>query len=99
MTSDALTVVVSPLIALMKDRGDGLLARGVPAAFLNSTLDQAAQRDVLAAARDGHLKLLYVAPERFRYAGAMAALSRLPVSLLAIDEAHCISQRGIRRAR
>ena len=91
---DGLTLVVSPLIALMKDQVDSLVARGIPAACLNSTLDQVAQRDVLAAARDGQLKLLYVAPERFRYPGAMAALARLPVALLAVDEAHCISQWG-----
>jgi ATP-dependent DNA helicase RecQ len=91
---DGLTVVVSPLIALMKDQVDSLVARGIPAACLNSSLDQVAQREVLAAARDGHLKLLYVAPERFRYPGAMAALARLPVVLLAVDEAHCISQWG-----
>ncbi len=89
-----LTIVVSPLIALMKDQVDALNARGIPAGCLNSTMSWEAQRETLEAARDGRLKLLYLAPERFRFPGAMAALQRLPVSLLAIDEAHCISQWG-----
>ncbi len=87
-------LVVSPLIALMKDQVDQLRGRGVPAAFLNSTLPFDEQMRVLDDARNGHLKLLYVAPERFRYEGALARLKRLPISLMAIDEAHCISHWG-----
>lgn len=88
------TVVVSPLIALMKDQVDQLRQRGIPAACINSTVPLDEQQRMLEDARAGHLKLLYVAPERFRYEGAMARLKRLPIGLFAIDEAHCISHWG-----
>jgi len=91
---DGVTVVVSPLIALMKDQVDSLRERGIAAAFLNSTQDLAEQRQVLDDAARGHLKLLYVSPERFRFQGAFAAIARLPIALFAIDEAHCISHWG-----
>jgi ATP-dependent DNA helicase RecQ len=91
---DGISIVVSPLIALMKDQVDGLNARGIAAGCLHSGMEREQQLATLEQARSGRLKLLYVAPERFRFAGAMAALQRLPVSLLAIDEAHCISQWG-----
>ncbi len=88
------TVVVSPLIALMKDQLDALSARGVAAARLDSTLDLAAYREVMASLRSGKLKLLYVAPERFVNERFREALAQVPISLLAIDEAHCVSEWG-----
>ncbi|MBK7126740.1 MAG: RecQ family ATP-dependent DNA helicase [Dehalococcoidia bacterium] len=94
LRTDGLTLVVSPLLALMKDQVDAMRAMGVPAAAINSTVAIEEQREVLAAAGSGELRLLYVAPERFGAAGFMAALRSLPVALLAIDEAHCISQWG-----
>lgn len=87
-------VVVSPLIALMKDQVDQLRERGIAAGCINSTVPLDEQQRLLEDARNGHLKLLYVAPERFRYEGAMARLKRLPIGLFAIDEAHCISHWG-----
>ncbi|HEV2644131.1 MAG TPA: RecQ family ATP-dependent DNA helicase, partial [Candidatus Elarobacter sp.] len=89
-----LTVVVSPLISLMKDQVDALVARGVPAAFVNSTLTSGQVSDRMARAASGELKLLYLAPERFDFPNTAQQLRRAGVSLLAIDEAHCISQWG-----
>lgn len=88
------TVVVSPLIALMKDQVDALQARGLPATFINSSLDFEEQKARLSAIRRGTFKLVYVAPERFRSAHFIDALRSAEVSLFAIDEAHCISQWG-----
>jgi len=91
---DGVTLVVSPLVALMKDQVDSLTARGIAAACVNSTMDLDAQRAALRAAQTGALKLLYVAPERFRFEGAMAQLKRVPIGFMAVDEAHCISHWG-----
>ncbi len=89
-----LTLVVSPLIALMKDQVDGLKANGVPAEFLNSSLSSAEAGRVRAQAVRGALKVLYIAPERLATPGFGGFLRALNVSLLAIDEAHCISEWG-----
>ena len=89
-----LTVVVSPLIALMKDQVDALVQRGIPAAFINSTLDAGERDRCLQRAVRGELRLLYVAPERFRVPGFVAELKRARVVLLAVDEAHCIAEWG-----
>ena len=89
-----LTVVVSPLISLMKDQVDALTARGLPAAYINSTLSASQVSDRLSRAQRGELKMLYVAPERFDQGSAAERLRRMGVSLLAIDEAHCISEWG-----
>ncbi|HEY7954847.1 MAG TPA: ATP-dependent DNA helicase RecQ [Polyangia bacterium] len=89
-----LTVVVSPLISLMKDQVDALVARNIPAAFINSSVDPEEREATLARAVRGELRLLYVAPERFRVGGFAAELKRAALTLVAVDEAHCISEWG-----
>ena len=91
---DGLTLVVSPLLALMKDQVDALTRNGVAAAAINSTVPREEQADILRRVADGDLRLLYVAPERFSDGRFVAALRGVNVALLAIDEAHCISQWG-----
>ncbi len=87
-------IVVSPLIALMQDQVTALTQLGVRAAFINSSLDIEAQRDVARQALAGELDLLYVAPERLMTEGFQNLLGRIQIALIAIDEAHCISQWG-----
>ena len=88
------TVVVSPLVALMKDQVDALRARGIAATFVNSSLGESERQERQAAIRRGELRLVYVAPERFKSPSFLSAMSGLEVPLLAVDEAHCISAWG-----
>ena len=88
------TVVVSPLIALMKDQVDALRARGIAAEYVNSSQTADEQRDVLDRMRRGELTLVYAAPERLRLASFQRSLREAQVALLAVDEAHCVSQWG-----
>jgi ATP-dependent DNA helicase RecQ len=91
---EGVTIVVSPLISLMKDQVDGLEANGIAAACMNSTQSAREIRDVKTAFLENQLKVLYVAPERLMMPGTFALLKKGKVSLFAIDEAHCISEWG-----
>ncbi|MEA3272612.1 MAG: DNA helicase RecQ [Patescibacteria group bacterium] len=89
-----ITLVISPLIALMKDQVDGLKANGIPAEFINSSLTPKENFQIQKAVKEGEIKILYVAPERLSVPSFRDFLQTINISLIAIDEAHCISEWG-----
>ena len=91
---DGTTIVVSPLISLMKDQVDALLQAGIPATFINSTLTATEVRETMEEVVNGQYRLLYIAPERLESTSFLNQLKRVKVPLIAVDEAHCISQWG-----
>ena len=89
-----LTIVVSPLISLMQDQVASLCENGIPAAYLNSSLDEMTRRETLAAVFQGRVRILYATPERLETESFLHIAQELPVAMVTVDEAHCVSQWG-----
>ncbi len=89
---EGITIVISPLISLMKDQVDTLKEYGIKAELINSTLSATEFREIIFNAKQGAYKILYIAPERLETDSFMELMEILPISLVAVDEAHCVSQ-------